>query len=435
MVRRFSRLIMAAVVVAGLLAASPAAGDEVAVDDAVRATTFTPDQFLAAFDDAELTGLAEIGAPPSITGNGQVDARIRAIGEGRGYRRRAQANAALVAVDGRQLQPAAAAAWESLQAAANAAGHSLQLTSAFRSETSQVSIFRSRLGGTSDAAIDAVLRTTAVPGYSKHHTGYAVDVRSASAGGFAFRNSSTYQWLAADNFANAKLHGWIPSYPEGSGAAGPVPEPWEFVWIGTENILCAVFVPSVDVPFCDTIGSTFTDDISWLVETGITTGCRPGRFCDDRTITRAEAATMLWRMAGEPMPDTPVTVPFTDLRADSFYEDAVAWLVAEDLTTGTTPTTFSPQRPLTRAEFVTFLWRYFDSPLATEDAAGFLDVSDASFAVDAVRWAAEVGITTGTTPTTFEPDGRATRGQAAAFFHRSSTLTPVDEPETPAEEG
>ena len=64
-----------------------------------------------------------------------------------------------------------------------------------------------------------------------------------------------------------------------------------------------------------------------------------------------------------------------------------------------------------------------------------IDADAHDFAVDAVRWAAEVGITTGTTPTTFEPDGRATRGQAAAFFHRSSTLTPVDEPETPAEEG
>ncbi|MEQ8840751.1 MAG: S-layer homology domain-containing protein [Acidimicrobiales bacterium] len=423
---------LSVLVVASLMAASPAAAvdvDEVAA--AVRATNFTPDEFLAAFDNAELSGLGPIGAPPSITGNAEVDARIRGIGEGRGYKRRAQANVGLVAVDGRQLQAGAAAAWESLQAAANAAGHSLQLTSAYRSQSSQVGIFLSRLGGTSDGSIDTVLRTVAVPGYSKHHTGYAVDVRSASASGFAFRNSGTYQWLAADNFANAKLHGWIPSYPEGSSPVGPVPEPWEFVWIGTENILCAKFAPNADTPFCDTTGSTFADDIDWLVDEAITTGCRPGRFCEDRTITRAETATMLWRLAGEPPADGngEVVVPFTDLRADAFYEDAVAWLVAEELTTGTTPTTFSPDRPLTRAEFVTFLWRYLASPEATNLAPGFGDIDDTSFAFGAVAWAAEVGVTTGTTPTTFDPDGNATRGQAAAFFRRTSLLEPVPEPE------
>lgn len=71
MVRRFGRLVMTAVVVTGLLAASPAAAGE--AEDALRATTFTPDDFLAAFDDAELTGLAEIGPPPSITGNSEVE--------------------------------------------------------------------------------------------------------------------------------------------------------------------------------------------------------------------------------------------------------------------------------------------------------------------------------------------------------------------------
>lgn len=416
---------MGAVVAVAAVAVPPAAGDDTV--DAVRATEFTPDEFVAAFDEAELEGLGPIDAPPAITGNAELDARIRRIGEGRGYKRRAEPDVGLVPVDGRRLQAEAAAGWEALQASANAAGHSLILTSAFRSEASQVGIFRSKLGGTSDAAIDTVLRTVAVPGYSKHHTGYAVDVRSSSASGFAFRDSATYQWLAADNFANAKVHGWIPSYPEGTGPVGPVPEPWEFVWVGRENILCAVFSPTVERPFCDIDDSIFTESIAWLVDAGITNGCRAGRYCEDRSITRAEAATMLWRMAGQPPAEA--EIPFVDVGDGAYYVDAVRWLVAEELTTGTTPTTFTPDRALTRAEFVTFLWRYLGAPVGEGSEVGFEDVAETSFAFDAVAWASRVGVTKGTSATTFDPDGGATRGQAAAFFHRTSRLEPEPEPE------
>jgi D-alanyl-D-alanine carboxypeptidase/S-layer homology domain len=389
------------------------------VGHAVTATRQSPDEFLATFDDAVLPGLGPIAPAPSITGNAAVDARIRAIGEARGYRPRPLPNRPLESVNGVLLQPEAAAGLRSLVAAAAAAGHRIWATSGYRSPATQASIFLGKLTGTSDAAIDRRLRTVAVPGYSKHHTGYAMDIRASDGRLFSFRNTAAYAWLAADNFANAKAHGFIPSYPDGSGPAGPNPEPWELVWVGAENILCGVFEATADRPFCDTAGSSFAADIDWLLAEGITTGCREGRFCTRATVTRAEAATFLWRLAGRP--DSDARIDFVDVVDGAFYTKAVRWMFADGITTGTTRTTFEPDRPLTRAEFVTFLWRYSGRP-EVGVGAGFLDVDPAGFAAAAIAWAARTEVTTGTSEFIFSPSAAATRGQAAAFLHRLATL-------------
>lgn len=416
---------LAVVVAVSGLAPAVASADELA--DAVAATSLSPDQFLDAFDQAELDGLGPIGPAPAITGDGDLDARIRAIGEARGYQRRPSPDRPLVSIGPYQLQPEAAAAWQALTGSAAAAGHSLQLRSAYRSVGSQVSIFRSGLTGTSDAAINERLQTVAVPGYSKHHTGYAVDIWASGVGGFGIRNTAGYRWLSENNFANAKAHGWVPSYPDGSRPAGPVPEPWELVWVGPVNIVCADFDPTPETPFCDTIGSTFEDDIAWLLDQGITTGCRGDRYCTNSGITRGQAATMLWRLAGEPVATAPIE--FADVPTGRFYTEAVRWLIDNELTTGTTPTTFEPDRPLTRAEFVTFLWRYAGRPAAEADTPPFTDVDPDGFEAGAVAWAAQVGVTTGTSPTEFSPDRGSTRGEAAAFIHRFDLLEPESEPE------
>ncbi len=388
----------------------------------VVATRQTPDEFLATFDDAVLPGLGPIGPAPSITGNAAVDARIRAIGEARGYRRRPLPSGPLESVNGVLLQPEAAAGLRSLVAAAAAAGHRIWATSGYRSPATQTSIFLGKLAGTSDAAIDRRLRTVAVPGYSKHHTGYAIDIRASDGRLFSFRNTAAYAWLAADNFANAKAHGFVPSYPDGSGPAGPDPEPWELVWVGAENILCGVFEATADRPFCDTAESSFAADIDWLLAEGITTGCRDGRFCTRAMVTRAEAATFLWRLAGRPAAGA--DIEFVDVPEGAFYSDAVRWMFAEGITTGTTRTTFEPDRPLTRAEFVTFLWRDAGSPPVEPGSVSFVDVDSAGFAAAAIDWAAATGVTTGTSKFTFSPSTAATRGQAAAFLHRLATLDP-----------
>ena len=400
------------------VALPPAMADERV--DAVVATELSADKFLDAFDDGVLAGLAPIGLPPAITADPEVDARIRALAEERGYRRRATPSRALVVIGSHALQPDAAAGWAALEAAATQAGHSISVTSAFRSHSDQTESFRSRITGTSDIALDAVLALVAPPGYSRHHTGYAIDVRSGGAVLDDFLATPAYAWLAADNFANAKTNGWIPSYPDGSRPTGPDPEPWEFVWVGIDNILCAGFENTPDTPFCDTVGSTFAADITWLHAEGITTGCREHRYCTDDGLTRAQGATMLWRMSGSP--EVEGSVPYDDVPADAYYTAAVRWMAATGITTGTTPTTFSPDQPLTRAMFVTLLWRLAGRP-APGPGPGFADVAPSSFAANAVAWASATGITNGTGPMTFSPDLGATRGQAAAFLHRYDLQT------------
>ncbi len=401
---------------AAVLAPSPAHAG--IVDDAVAATAHTPDELVASFDNAELPGLPGEGPAPGITGNADLDARIRAIAEARGYQRHAQPDRDLVVVDGFRVQPDAAAAWEALQGAALDAGHSIRITSAYRSPATQAGLFRSRLTSTTDADIDHVLATVAAPGYSRHHTGYTIDIRTPTHFLHDFANSEAYAWLAADNWAAAKSFGWLPSYPTGASVAGPDPEPWEFVWVGSINIICGDFDPSPETPFCDTLGSTFASDVSWLLAAGITTGCNTNRFCTKARITRAQAATMLWRMDGESAASS--DIPFIDVPDDAYFTEAVRWMVELEITTGTSATEFSPHIELTRDQFVTFLWRYAGEPPPTTPHE-FVDVPT-SFATDAVSWAAEAGVTTGTSATEFSPTATATRGQAAAFLHRYDLL-------------
>ena len=410
------------------LSATPVRADHtITVSEAVAATELSPGEFLAIFDNAELPGLGEIGPAPAISGDAELDARIRAIGEQRGYKRRALPNRALTQVDGRLLQPEAAAAWQALQATAREAGFTITLISAYRSEAHQAAFYRREARGISEAAISRALQLVAVPGYSKHHTGYAIDIADASDDFNNFGNTRAYAWLAADNFANAKAHGWIPSYPSGSKLVGPNPEPWEFVWVGSTNIICGDFVPTPEHQFCDTIGSTFAADIDWLFAEGITTGCRPNRYCVDGGLTRAQAATLLWRYSGKPGAE--IDLPLVDVLPDSYYSQAAQWMFARGLTTGISATKFDPSRLISRAEFVTFLWRMASRPEPSTPIPPFVDVAPSNFAAKAVGWAAENGITTlaannsggaaqdGNLPR-FEATATITRGQAAAFIHR-----------------
>jgi hypothetical protein len=394
---------------------------------AVVGPTLTLEQMVTAYDEALLPNLrAPAPNPPVITGDVELDTRIRALGEARGYTRRPEPSGALANVDRHLLQPTAASAWLQLRAAAATAGHSIEITSGYRSAAGQRAIWIDRMRGTSDEALDLLMQTVAVPGYSKHHTGYAIDLRSGPASLFAFQDSPAYAWLSENNFANAMAYGWLPSYPAGVDGLGPGPEPWEFVYVGLDNILCADFDPEADPsrPFCDTIGSPFADDIVWLHDTGLTTGCDARRYCTDGIVTRAEAATFLWRLFGRMEPGTDFNHTFDDVPAGAFYTDAVRWMVENKITTGTTSTSFSPSRTLTRAQFVTFLWRAAGRP-DPMSSLEFEDVDPGSYAATAIAWAKFVGITSGTSATEFSPDATATRGQMAAFLHRFVDRVPV----------
>ncbi len=169
----------------------------------------------------------------------------------------------------------------------------------------------------------------------------------------------------------------------------------------------------VDVPE----GSYYEEAVNWAVEQGITTGTDATHFSPDGICTRAQAVTFLWRAAGSPAPKT-TTMPFTDVPAGSYYYDAVLWAVENGITKGTSATEFSPNLNCSRAQIVTFLWRSEKSP-AAGTVNPFTDVKSDAYYADAVLWAVKEDVTKGTTDTTFSPDANCTRAQIVTFIWRA----------------
>ena len=170
--------------------------------------------------------------------------------------------------------------------------------------------------------------------------------------------------------------------------------------------------PFVDVP----AGSFYYDAVLWAVEKGVTTGTSATTFEPDGSCTRAQAVTFLWRVAGCPAPKS-AAMPFTDVKAGSFYYDAVLWAVENGITKGTSETTFEPEADCTRAQIVTLIWRAQKSPAAGTDNP-FNDVKAGSFYETAVLWAVKAGVTKGTSAVTFEPEGICTRAQIVTLIWR-----------------
>ena len=165
-----------------------------------------------------------------------------------------------------------------------------------------------------------------------------------------------------------------------------------------------------------TTGSYYEDAVDWAVENGITKGTDDTHFSPDGICTRAQAVTFLWRTAGSPKPETRA-MPFTDVPVGSYYYDAVLWAVENGITKGTSDTTFSPNMTCSRAQIVAFLWRSEKSP-ASGTANPFADVKSTAYYAGAVLWAVREDITKGTTNTTFSPDADCTRAQIVTFLWR-----------------
>ena len=170
--------------------------------------------------------------------------------------------------------------------------------------------------------------------------------------------------------------------------------------------------PFTDVP----AGSYYEDAVIWAVDKGITTGTSATTFNPDATCTRAQIVTFLWRAAGSPAAKSSA-MPFADVKAGSYYETAVLWAVENGITKGTSDTTFSPNMTCSRAQIVTFLWRSEKSP-AAGTANPFADVKSTAYYADAVLWAVKEDITKGTTNTTFSPNADCTRAQIVTFLWR-----------------
>ena len=180
----------------------------------------------------------------------------------------------------------------------------------------------------------------------------------------------------------------------------------------------AMFKAAGNNPFTDVpAGSYYEDAVIWAVDKGITTGTSATTFNPNGICTRAQAVTFLWRAAGSPAAKSAV-MPFTDVKAGSYYYDAVLWAVEQGITKGTSDTMFSPDATCTRAQIVTFLWRSQKSPAAGM-ANPFADVAADTYYIDAVLWAVKHNITVGTTFSIFSPDEECTRAQIVTFLYRA----------------
>ena len=162
----------------------------------------------------------------------------------------------------------------------------------------------------------------------------------------------------------------------------------------------------------------YFEAVNWAVANNVTNGTSETTFSPNVGCTRAQVVTFLWRAAGQPEP-TEGTNPFTDVKEGTYYYKAVLWAVEKGITNGTSETTFDPDETCTRGQIVTFLWRREGKPAPTGANNPFADVKPSAYFGSAVLWAVETGITNGTSETTFEPNEGCTRAQVVTFLWRA----------------
>ena len=160
----------------------------------------------------------------------------------------------------------------------------------------------------------------------------------------------------------------------------------------------------------------FYDAVKWAAENGIASGTGRYTFSPDAVCTRAQTVTFLWRAAGSPMPRYR-TCAFTDVDSRDYYYNAVLWAVEQGITTGLTATTFGPDVTVSRGQVATFLYRAA-SASKPNTFNPFTDVKTTAYNYDAILWAYDNRITTGTSDTTFSPDAYCTRAQIVTFLYR-----------------
>ena len=179
-----------------------------------------------------------------------------------------------------------------------------------------------------------------------------------------------------------------------------------------------VEIIAVTVPFRDVDKDAYyAAAVDWAVSNEITNGTSDSTFSPDEGCTRAQVVTFLWRAAGKPDPASSES-PFSDVKEGAYYYSAVLWAVEKGITNGTSDTTFSPDDTCTRAQIVAFLWRYEEQPAPAGTSNPFADVRTSAYFGSAVLWAVERGITNGTSATTFAPEDTCTRAQVVTFLYR-----------------
>ena len=178
----------------------------------------------------------------------------------------------------------------------------------------------------------------------------------------------------------------------------------------------AEFVKTAATSFADVPANAyFADAVKWAVDKGITNGLSDTTFGPYESCTRAQIVTFLWRAAGSPEPKTASS--FTDVPVSTYYAKAVAWAVENGITNGMTETTFAPNATCTRGQSVTFLYRALKG--TASGSANFTDVKSDAFYADAINWAVANNVTNGTSNTTFSPNADCTRAEIVTFLYRA----------------
>ena len=178
----------------------------------------------------------------------------------------------------------------------------------------------------------------------------------------------------------------------------------------------AEFVKTAATSFVDVPANAyFADAVKWAVDKGITNGLSDTMFGPYEPCTRAQIVTFLWRAAGSPEPKTASS--FTDVPANAYYAKAVAWAVENGITNGMTATEFAPDATCTRGQSVTFLHRALKG--TASGSVNFTDVPANAFYTDAVNWAVANNVTNGTSNTTFSPNADCTRAEIVTFLYRA----------------
>ncbi|MBR0140190.1 MAG: S-layer homology domain-containing protein, partial [Firmicutes bacterium] len=171
----------------------------------------------------------------------------------------------------------------------------------------------------------------------------------------------------------------------------------------------------------------FYGPVVWAVENGVTEGTSDTTFSPYKDCTRAQMVTFLWRAAGCPAADP--TTMFFDIDPDAYYVEALSWAFNNGIVEGVEPHTFAPNKTVTRGQAVTMLYRY--AKASAEGSCPFADVAEGAYYYEPVIWAYENGITEGTSDTAFSPAKPCTRGQTVTFLHRLALSGEMPEPEEP----
>lgn len=163
----------------------------------------------------------------------------------------------------------------------------------------------------------------------------------------------------------------------------------------------------------------YYDAVNWAVEEGITNGLTETAFGPGEKCNRAQVVTFLWRLDGMPAASGENT--FSDVADGSWYADAVLWAVEQKVTDGMGVGIFQPDGTCSRAQIVTFLWKYAGRP-ASDAENPFTDVPEEGWYAEAVKWAVEMDITTGISATEFCPDQPCNRAQIVTFLYRYAQM-------------